>query len=156
MRKHLLLAGFAVATLIPSLAMAQETCQQRSANRAAGTVGGAIVGALLGGAVAGHGEKGAGALIGGGVGAVVGNQASKGPRDCEHAYGYYDNDGRWHDNGVDRTVAYGYYDRTGAWIDGPPNVSGYGAQRLLQQPREHPGRRCAHKSDWRSHPARAK
>jgi uncharacterized protein YcfJ len=127
MRKNLLLAGFAVAALIPSLAMAQETCEQRSANRTAGTVGGALVGALLGSAVAGHGEKGTGALVGAGVGGVIGNQASKGPRDCQHAYGYYDNDNRWHDNGVDRAVAYGYYDRNGAWIDGPPNVSGYAA-----------------------------
>jgi uncharacterized protein YcfJ len=127
MRKNLLLAGFAVAALIPSLAMAQETCEQRSSNRAAGTVGGALVGALLGSAVAGHGEKGTGALVGAGVGGVIGNQASRGPRDCQHAFGYYDNDNRWHDNGADRAVAYGYYDRNGAWIDGPPNVSGYAA-----------------------------
>ncbi len=128
MRKHLLAAGIAAVALIPSLAMAQETCEQRSANRAAGTALGAVAGALLGGAVAGHGEKGTGALIGGVGGAVIGNQASRGPRDCAHAYGYYDNDGRWHDNRVDRSVAYGYYDRSGAWIDGaPPNVSGYSA-----------------------------
>jgi uncharacterized protein YcfJ len=127
MRKHLLLAGFAVATLIPSLAMAQETCAQRSANRTTGTVLGAIGGALLGNAVSSHGGKTGGTIIGGVAGAAVGSNLAKGPRDCEHAYGYYDNDNRWHDNGVDRTVAYGYYDRGGAWVDGPPNVSGYGA-----------------------------
>jgi hypothetical protein len=127
MRKNLLLAGFAVAALLPSLAMAQENCEQRSSNRVAGTIVGAGLGALLGSAVAGHGHKGDGALVGAGVGGVVGNQASKGPRDCQHAYGYYDNDNRWHDNGVDRTVAYGYYDRSGAWVDGQPNVSGYSA-----------------------------
>jgi Glycine zipper len=127
MRKHLLLAGFAAATLIPSLAMAQETCEQRSANRAAGTAVGAVAGALLGSAVAGHGDRGTGAVIGGVSGAVVGNQLSRGARDCQHAYGYYDNDNRWHDNGVDRSVAYGYYDRNGAWVDGaPPNVGSYG------------------------------
>jgi uncharacterized protein YcfJ len=127
MRKHLLLAGFAAAALIPSLAMAQETCEQRSSNRAGGTAIGAVAGALLGSAVAGHGHKGDGAIVGGIGGAIVGNQVAKGPRDCQHAYGYYDNDNRWHDNGVDRSVAYGYYDRGGAWIDGPPNVSGYSA-----------------------------
>jgi hypothetical protein len=128
MRKNLLLAGFAVAAAIPSLAMAQVTCEQRSANRAAGTAVGAVAGALLGSAVAGRHDRGTGAVIGGVGGAVVGNQLSRGPRDCAHAYGYYDNDNRWHDNGVDRSVAYGYYDRDGAWIDGaPPNVGRYGA-----------------------------
>src|SRR5579859_1205103 len=128
MRKHLVAAGVAAVALIPSLAMAQETCEQRSANRAAGTALGAVAGALLGSAVAGHGEKGTGAIIGGVGGAVIGNQASRGPRDCAHAYGFYDNQGRWHDNRADRSVAYGYYDREGAWIDGPPpNVGGYSA-----------------------------
>ena len=129
MRKNLLLAGFAAAALIPSLAMAQESCEQRSANRAAGTAIGAVAGALLGSAVAGHGDKGTGAVVGGVGGAIIGNQAARGPRDCAHAYGYYDNDGRWHDNGVDRSVAYGYYDRGGAWVDGyPPGVAGYSAE----------------------------
>jgi uncharacterized protein YcfJ len=128
MRKNVLLAGFAAAALIPSLAMAQETCEQRSANRAAGTAVGAVAGALLGSAVAGHGEKGTGAVIGGVGGAIIGNQASRGPRDCAHAYGYYDNDNRWHDNHVDRSVASGYYDRDGVWVDGyPRGVEGYTA-----------------------------
>src|SRR6185503_9064329 len=128
MRKHLIFAGIAAASLIPTLAMAQETCEQRSAHRAEGTAVGAIAGALLGSAVAGHGEKGTGAVVGGVGGAIVGNQLSRGPRDCAHAYGYYDNDNRWHDNGVDRSVAYGYYDRNGVWIDGaPPNVATYSA-----------------------------
>src|SRR3569833_894485 len=127
MRKNLIFAGIAAASLIPSLAMAQVTCEERSSNRAAGTAVGAVAGALLGSAVAGHGDKGTGAVIGGGGGAVIGNQLSRGPRDCAHAYGYYDNDNRWHDNHVDRSVAYGYYDRSGVWVDGtPPNVSGYG------------------------------
>jgi hypothetical protein len=125
MRKHLLAAGIAVA-LIPSLAMAQETCEQRSANRAAGTILGAIGGALLGNAVASHGGKTGGTIIGGVAGAAVGSNVAKGPHDCVHAYGYYDNDGRWHDNHTDRAVAYGYYDRQGVWIDGPPpGVAGY-------------------------------
>jgi uncharacterized protein YcfJ len=127
MRKNLLLVGLAAAALIPSMAMAQETCEQRSANRTAGTVLGAIGGALVGNAVSKHGGKTGGTIIGGVAGAAVGSNLAKGPRDCQHAYGYYDNEGRWHDNGVDRSVAYGYYDRNGVWIDGQPNVSGYSA-----------------------------
>jgi uncharacterized protein YcfJ len=127
MRKNLLLAGLAVAALIPSLAMAQETCEQRSANRTTGTVLGAIGGALLGNAVSSHGGKTGGTIIGGVAGAAVGSNLAKGPKDCAHAYGYYDNDNRWHDNGVDRTVAYGYYDREGVWVDGQPSVAGYSA-----------------------------
>jgi hypothetical protein len=121
MRKNLLVAGFAVAALIPSLAMAQQTCEQRSANRTAGTAVGAVAGALLGSAVAGHHDRGTGAVIGGIGGAVVGNQLARGDRDCVHAYGWYDDAGRWHANSVDRSVATGYYDRSGQWIDGQPN-----------------------------------
>jgi hypothetical protein len=128
MRKHLLAAGVAAVVLIPSLAMAQETCQQRSANRTAGTVLGAIGGALLGNAVSSHGGKTGGTIIGGVAGAAVGSNLAKGPHDCVHAYGYYDDEGRWHDNHADRAVAYGYYDREGVWVDGaPPNVAGYAA-----------------------------
>jgi hypothetical protein len=75
----------------------------------------------LGSAVAGHHDRGTGAVIGGVGGAVVGNQLSRGDRDCTHAYGYYDDGGRWHANSVDRSAATGYYDRTGAWVDGQPN-----------------------------------
>lgn len=121
MRKHLLVAGIAVATLLPSLALAQETCEQRSANRTAGTVVGAVAGALLGSAVSGHGDKGTGAAVGGIGGAIAGNQLSRGDRDCTHAYGFYDNGGRWHASATERTAATGYYDRTGQWIDGQPN-----------------------------------
>ena len=77
---------FAVAALIPSLAMAQETCAQRSANRVAGTAIGAVAGALLGSSIAGHGHKGDGAVVGGVGGAIVGNQVARGPRDC--AFGH--------------------------------------------------------------------
>jgi len=125
MRKQFLAAGIAAVVLMPTLAMAQETCEQRSANRTTGTVLGAIGGALLGNAVSKHGGKTGGTIIGGVAGAAVGSNLAKGPRDCAHAYGYYDSDGRWHDNGVDRSVAYGYYDRNGVWVDGAPTVSGY-------------------------------
>ena len=128
MRKHILAAGVAAVVLIPSLAMAQETCEQRSANRTAGTVLGAIGGALVGNAVSSHGGKTGGTIIGGVAGAALGSNLAKGPHDCVHAYGYYDDRGAWHDNHTDRAVAYGYYDRDGVWVDGaPPNVGGYSA-----------------------------
>ena len=121
MRKHLLVAGIAVATLLPSLALAQETCEQRSADRTTGTVVGAVAGALIGSAVAGHGDRGTGAAIGGIGGAIAANQMSRGDRDCAHAYGFYDNGGRWHANAAQATAASGYYDRRGGWVDGQPN-----------------------------------
>lgn len=120
MQRKAFAAAIAISALIPSLAMAQETCEQRSANRTAGTAIGAVAGALLGSAVAGHGEKGTGAVIGGVGGAIIGNQLARGPRDCEHAYGWYDNDGRWHANSIDRTAGTGYYDRSGDWVEGEP------------------------------------
>ena len=120
MRIHTLFAGLALAALIPAGAMAQESCQERAANRVAGTAVGAIAGALLGSAIAPRGDRTAGAVVGGVAGGVIGNQAARGPRDCDHAYGWYDNDGHWHANRVDASVAGGYYDRNGDWIDGPP------------------------------------
>src|SRR5437868_5171151 len=121
MRRHLLVAGIAVATLLPTLAFAQQTCEQRSANRTAGTIFGGVAGALLGSAVAGHGDKTTGAVVGGVGGAVVGNQLARGDRDCQHAYGYYDSNSQWHANEVRRESAQGYYNRDGQWVDGAPN-----------------------------------
>jgi hypothetical protein len=120
MRRNLLVSGVAFAIVLPSAALAQTTCEERSANRTAGTVMGAAAGALLGSAVASHGDKTTGAVIGGVAGAVVGNQVARGPRDCAHAYGWYDNDGRWHRNAVGSQTSYGYYDQNGAWVDGVP------------------------------------
>jgi uncharacterized protein YcfJ len=120
MRKHVLAAGVAAVVLIPTLAAAQVSCEQRSQNRAAGTAVGAVGGALVGSAVAGHHDRGTGAVVGGVLGAIIGNQVAKGPRDCAHAYGWYDNEGRWHSNRVDQASAVGYYDRSGVWIDGRP------------------------------------
>jgi uncharacterized protein YcfJ len=120
MRKNLLAAGVAAVVLLPSLAMAQVTCEERSQNRAAGTAVGAVGGALVGSAVAGRHDRGTGAIVGGVLGAIIGNQVARGPRDCAHAYGWYDNDGRWHGNRVDERAAVGYYDRSGVWIDGRP------------------------------------
>jgi hypothetical protein len=82
---------------------------------------GAVTGGLLGNAVSHGGGKTGGTIIGAGVGAVAGNQIAKGRGDCSRAYGYYDTNGMWHANAVDRTAAAGYYDRNGAWVEGSPN-----------------------------------
>src|SRR3954463_16095897 len=121
MRLHQLAAGVAVAALIPTFALAQTTCEQRQTNRAVGTIAGAGIGALLGSAIAGHGDRTAGAVVGGLGGGLVGNQLAKSNADCAHAYGYYDNAGAWHASNVSRTSASGYYDREGQWVDGAPN-----------------------------------
>jgi hypothetical protein len=120
MHAKYLLTGLAVAALLPSLAVAQETCEQRAQNRTTGTVVGAVAGALIGGAVTNTRDKAAGAVVGGIAGAVVGNQLAKGPADCQHAYGWYDNEGRWHARGGDVSAASGYYDREGVWVYGRP------------------------------------
>lgn len=53
-----------------------------------GTVVGALGGTLVGSAIAGHGNKLGGALIGGGVGAVAGHQIAKGnaKKNCHWEY----------------------------------------------------------------------
>ena len=102
MRVHQLVAGVAVAALLPSFALAQRSCEQQSSNRAAGTVVGAGLGALLGGA-------------------VVGNQPSRSRADCGRAYGYYDGAGAWRASNVPRANAQGRFDREGRWVDGAPN-----------------------------------
>jgi hypothetical protein len=121
MRKHLLAAGIAAITLIPTFAAAQQTCEDRRNNRVAGTVVGGVLGALAGSAVAGRGDRSGGAVIGGVGGAVIGNQLSKGSGDCQRAYGYYDSNGMWHANAASRESASGYYDGNGAWVEGRPN-----------------------------------
>lgn len=120
MRNQLFLAGLTVAAILPAQAFAQQSCEERAANRAAGTAFGAVAGAVIGSQLAGRGDRTEGAVIGGVAGGVLGNQLAKGSRDCAHAYGWYDNDGRWHASGVSRSVAVGYYDRSGEWIDGAP------------------------------------
>ncbi|MDE2487834.1 MAG: glycine zipper 2TM domain-containing protein [Alphaproteobacteria bacterium] len=120
MRRNVLMAAVALAAVLPSAALAQETCEQRAQNRVAGTVVGGLAGALLGSAVSGHHHKTTGAVVGGLAGALIGNQVAKGPEDCQHAYGWYDNDGRWHANAVAPSMARGYYDQHGQWVDGRP------------------------------------
>jgi hypothetical protein len=94
MRKLLLAAGLAGAALIPSLAFAQQSCEPRRDTSAAGIASAAI-------------------------NALLGNPAAR--TDCAHVYGYYDANGMWHANNVDRTSAQGYYDREGRWVAGAPN-----------------------------------
>jgi hypothetical protein len=160
MRKHLLAAGIAAIALIPTLAAAQQTCEERRNNRVAGTVVGGVLGAIAGSAVAGRGDRNEGAVIGGVGGAVIGNQLSKGSADCQHAYGYYDNNNTWHANDVRRDYAQGYYDRNGNWVNGAPpgawNNSGryvassagaYGAHTSYPAPGGYQWR-----SEWRDAP----
>jgi hypothetical protein len=120
MRRNLLAVGVFAVALIPSMASAQQTCEQRRANQTAGTIAGAGIGAILGSMVAGRGDRTAGAVVGGLGGGLVGNQLSKSGADCAHAYGYYDNSGAWHATSVRRENARGYFDRNGAWVDGAP------------------------------------
>ena len=94
MRKLLLAAGIAVAALIPSFAMAQQSCEPRRDTSLAGVASAAI-------------------------GALLGSPAAR--TDCAHVYGYYDVNGMWHANTADRTTARGYYGRDGAWVAGAPN-----------------------------------
>jgi hypothetical protein len=120
MLKLSLVAGLAVAALIPSMAAAQ-SCQQQRDNHVAGTVVGAGLGALAGNAIGGRRNGVAGAIIGGVSGAVIGNQLTRPAYDCSRAYGYYDNAGMWHATNTDRASASGYYDRDGDWVNGAPN-----------------------------------
>lgn len=124
MRKTLLAAGIAAAALLPTFALAQQTCeQQQHNNRVAGTVIGAGLGAILGSQVSGNGARTEGSVIGAIGGAIAGNQIAKSRSNCAsaNAYGYYDTNGAWHANSVDRASAAGYYDRDGRWVDGAPN-----------------------------------
>ena len=124
MRKTLLAAGIAAAALLPTFALAQQTCEeQQRNNRVAGTVIGAGLGAILGSQVSGNGARTEGSVVGALAGGFAGNQIAKSRTNCTspNAYGYYDTNGAWHANTVDRASAQGYYDRDGRWVDGAPN-----------------------------------
>ncbi len=120
MRNYILAAGLAAAALSPNLASAQQTCEERSTNRVVGTVAGAGIGAILGSVIAGHGDKGLGAVLGAAGGGVAGNQLTRSTGDCAHAYGYYDRQNAWHATDVRADTATGYYDREGNWVNGVP------------------------------------
>ncbi|MDB5470273.1 MAG: glycine zipper protein [Caulobacter sp.] len=122
MKKSIWVAGIAVATLLPSMAFAQDRCeQQRDERSVAGTIIGGIAGAVVGSNVAANKNRTEGAVVGGIVGAVAGNAIARSSADCDRAYGYYDTNGSWHAN--DRRVgrASGYFDRDGRFVDGQPN-----------------------------------
>lgn len=128
--KYLFMASIAAVALVPSIASArtqsQSTCEQQRSTRVVATVAGAGVGGVLGNVVAGRGDKTLGTVIGAVGGALIGNQIAKPNRDCNDAYGYYDQENRWHATGVESSAARGYYDRDGGWVDGAPNGR-YGA-----------------------------
>lgn len=122
MKSRIFLTGVALAILTPSVAMAQDDgCRRDGNGRIIGTAIGAGAGGLLGNVIAGRGDKTEGTVIGAVVGAVLGNQVAKSDRGCNRAYGYYDQDGRWHSTGVSANEARGYYDRDGRWVEGQPN-----------------------------------
>ena len=123
MKSRIFLTGVALAILTPSVAMAQDDgCRRDGNGRIIGTAVGAGAGGVLGNVIAGRGDKTEGSIIGAIVGAVIGNQVSKSDRgDCRTAYGFYDEQGRWHATGVSANEARGYYDRNGAWVEGQPN-----------------------------------
>jgi hypothetical protein len=121
MRMRILAAGVAAACFFPSMAMAQTSCEQQRTNRVIGTVAGAGIGAVVGSNVAGRDNRTAGAVIGAVGGGLIGNQLTRGNADCSRAYGYYDNNGYWHTNAIERSAASGYYDRNDQWVEGAPN-----------------------------------
>jgi len=76
--RRTLVAAVGLALAVTSAAEARSRCEAYAHDRkVTGTVVGAIGGGLLGSAVAGHGSKGTGALVGAGLGAVVGNNLSR-------------------------------------------------------------------------------
>jgi len=123
MKSRILFAGVALAVLTPSVVSAQDDgCRRDGSGRIIGTAVGAGAGGVLGNVIVGRGDKTEGSIIGAVVGAVIGNQVSKSNRgDCRAAYGYYDEQGRWHATGVSANEARGYYDRNGSWVEGQPN-----------------------------------
>lgn len=129
MRRHILMAGIAAISLVPTVASAQSrdqqqtesSCDRQRSTRVVATVAGAGVGGVLGNVVAGSGNRVIGTVIGAAGGALLGNQLTKPSNDCHRAYGYYDDNGRWHATNVSSADAQGYYDRDGSWIDGTPN-----------------------------------
>jgi uncharacterized protein YcfJ len=125
MRPYILAAGLAAAALTttaPANAQQRVVCKTDGNGRLAATVVGAGIGAILGRVVTGRHGGTAGALVGGGVGGLAGNQLAKTDNDnCRQAYGYYDDQNRWHANAIAANEARGFYDRDGNWVDGAPN-----------------------------------
>jgi hypothetical protein len=155
MKNSIFLTGIALSILTPSIVMAQvDGCRRDGNGRIIGTAIGAGAGGVLGNVVAERGDKTEGAIIGAIVGAVIGNQVSKSDRgNCRTAYGFYDEQGRWHATGVSTSDARGYYDARGRWVstrqgnyqnndNGPNNPyrPGTGQYALNQMPTDIAGR----------------
>lgn len=122
MKKSIWVAGIAVATLLPSMAFAQDRCeQQRDERSAAGAIIGGIAGAVVGSNVADRKNRTEGAVLGGVVGAVAGTAIARSSADCDRAYGYYDSNGQWHANNRRVERPSGYFDREGRFVNGQPN-----------------------------------
>jgi hypothetical protein len=121
MYKLMLVAGLAAAALTPSLAFAQQTCEQQQSNQVLTAAAGAGVGALTGAAIAPRHDRAVGAIVGAGVGTALGAEVGRPNADCAHAYGFYDRHNQWHARMTNRADARGYYDRDGAWVYGAPN-----------------------------------
>ena len=120
MRSIIIAAALLSATALPSLAMAQQSCEEHRNNRVIGTVAGAGIGGVLGNVIAGGGDKTLGTILGAVGGGVIGNQVSRGNGNCANAYGYYDKSGRWNGSDVAANLQTGYYDRDSNWIEGAP------------------------------------
>ena len=84
--------GFTVSSLTVTAADAQSrryrvmVCDKSKAKN--GAIIGGLSGALLGNAVAGHGARTEGTLLGGAVGAVAGHEIGKSKRKCHYEYRY--------------------------------------------------------------------
>src|SRR6185369_6485891 len=98
-----------------------DSCERQRSTQVVGTVAGAGAGAVLGNVIAGRGDRLLGTVIGAGLGGVIGNQVTKPGDECRHAFGYYDQQNRWHSTAVAAGDARGYYDRDGRWTDGAPD-----------------------------------
>src|SRR5512146_3523399 len=94
MKRFILTAAIAAATLSTVPAAAQQPCQRDNTGRVVATVAGGGAGALLGSTIAGSGDKRLAAVIGAVAGGILGNQVAKGSGRCDEAYGYYDSEGR--------------------------------------------------------------
>lgn len=134
MRKMLMSAGLALATVTagmtvaPVAAQAQNGCERaKTGDRTTGTVLGGVVGALAGGAIGGNA---AGALVGAGVGAVGGNViAGRRAGPCPEGYyrrsynndSRYNNDRRYGDDNYDRRNDRRGYQQPGAYYSDSNN-----------------------------------
>jgi len=121
MRKYLIAASIAALAVGSNAASAATVCKQDSSGRTIATVVGAGIGAVLGNVIDGGHNRAAGTIIGGVAGGVAGNQLAKDDTKCRTAYGYYDEEGRWHANRISASEARGYYDRDNRWVEGAPN-----------------------------------